>query len=304
MKAAIEKREIVTLSAGGTCLWGTYHKPKDPTPDSTPGAVEKGTGLLFLTGLADPRAGCGDCAVYWADGLSEFGYRCFRVDLPGLGDSDGEVARTEAAFMSSINSGFFSDSVCSITDQLIERFRLRNMLVIGHCSGSVNAIYAAAADKRIAGLILLDPYFHLQESEVQKDSLLNWHWRIIAKLVGNASTRAFAMRLHSGVRNFYRRQMKSLENPNLPLIVRWNQLTARRLPILILRSPTSLPKPGEFDFIGDLQRLSDQDCSVSIKPVQGATHDFAAHDAREAVLGYALEWLSAFPLLRGESSVR
>jgi pimeloyl-ACP methyl ester carboxylesterase len=302
VKAAIETREVVTLSAGGICLRGTHHKPKDPTGDSTPGSGEKDTGLLIVTGLADPRAGCGDCAVHWADGLAECGYRCFRVDLPGLGDSDGEVARTEADFMFSINSGFFSDSVCGITDQLMERFRLREMLIIGHCSGAVTAIYSAAANKRIAGLILLDPYFHLQESEVKKDSLLNWHWRIIGKLVGNASARAFAVKLHSSVRNFYRRRMKALENPNLPLIHSWNQLTARRLPILILRSPTSLPKQGEPDFIGDLQRPSNHDCSISIKLVQGATHDFATRDAREAVVGYAQEWLSAFVSLQGKKS--
>ena len=192
MKAAIESREIITLNTGGICLRGTHHKPKDQKGDLTP---RSGLGLLFVSGLADPRAGCGDCAVHWADGLAKHGYRCFRVDLPGLGDSDGEVARTEADFMPAINSGVFSDSVCSITDQLIERFRLRNMLIIGHCSGAVTAIYAAAANKRIAGLILLDPYFHLQEGEVKKDSLLNWHWRIIGKLLGNASSRAFAVKL-------------------------------------------------------------------------------------------------------------
>ena len=294
MKAAIETREIVELSVGGIGLRGTHHKPKRQTRDST-----ADSGLLFLAGLADPRAGCGDCAVHWADGLAQFGYRCFRVDLPGLGDSEGEVARTEAAFMSSINAGFFSNSVCSVADQLIERFRLRKMLVVGHCSGSVTAIYAAAANKRIAGLILLDPYFHLQEGEVQKDSLLNWHWRLMAKLVGNASTQALAVWLHSTVRSFYRRQMKSLESPNLPLIRGLNELAARKLPILILRSPTSLPKAGEFDFIADFQRRSDHGSYVSTKLVEGATHDFATRDAREVVLGYAKEWLSTFSSFAG-----
>ena len=69
----------------------------------------------------------------------------------------------------------------------------------------------------------------------------------------------------------------------------------RRLPVLILRSSASLPKQGEIDLIGDLQQPSDQGCSVRIKLVKGATHDFSTRHAREMVLRCAQEWLSDFP---------
>jgi hypothetical protein len=69
---------------------------------------------------------------------------------------------------------------------------------------------------------------------------------------------------------------------------------ARRLPVLILRSPASLPKQGEIDLIGDLHRPSDHNCSVRIRLVKGATHDFATLNARELVLRCAQEWLSDF----------
>jgi pimeloyl-ACP methyl ester carboxylesterase len=293
VRSTIETREIITLKVGSLCLTGTYHRPAELQLPSERDRPDQSTGLLFLTGLADPRVGEGDSAVQWADSLARAGYSCFRVDLPGLGDSEGEVARTEAAFMPAVNAGCFSDSVCSVVNQLAERFHLENVVLFGHCSGAVTAIYAAAGNRRISGLILLDPYFHLQENEIKKDSFLNWHWRIIAMLVGSATARAFAVRLHSTVRQFYRDQIKALENPNRPLIQRWNQLNARRLPILIFRSPGSLPKQGEPDFIGSIQRPSDRDCPVSVKLVEGATHDFGSRDAREVIFVHSREWLNA-----------
>jgi pimeloyl-ACP methyl ester carboxylesterase len=295
MKPVAERREVMTLSAGELFLRGTHHKPYESGEDPGEPAGSR-TGVLLLTGLADPRVGCADCAVRWATGLADRGYNCFRVDLPGLGDSDGEVAENEAIFMPLVNSGFFSDSVCVIVDQLFERFHLGRLFLMGHCSGAVTAIYAAAANRKVSGIILLDPYFHLQENEVRKDSILNLHLSIIARLMGSASARAIAVKVHSLARNFYRRRIKALENPNLPLINRWKQLTTRRLPILILRSPSSLPKEGEADFIASLQEPSERKPCVTVDTVAGARHDFAGREARDAVRDCTVEWLRSLQI--------
>jgi len=186
-------------------------------------------GILFISGSVEPRAAFGDSAVYWAEWLSRSGYRAFRFDLPGLGDSDGDLPGTEPAFMSLVNAGAFAGSVCSIADYLVERFRLRGILLIGHCSGAVTALYSAAANHHIMGLVLLDPYFNLRpESEIQ-NALLTWHWRIIGKLVGDGSAQAYlrAVRLHSYLRSIYRRKMRLPGASNVPLIRCWNQVASR-----------------------------------------------------------------------------
>jgi len=304
LKAAIETREVLTVIAGGICLRGTYHKPTDGAPDSMPSPDEKHrTGVLFLSGSVEPRAAFGDSAVQWADWLAKYGYRCFRFDLPGFGDSDGDLPRTETAFMSLVNAGAFSGSVCEITDHIVERFGLRNVVVVGHCSGAVTALYAAAANERINGLILLDPYFHVQPKSEIQNSLASWHWRIIGELVGNGSARAYlrAVRFHSSLRNFYRRQMRLPGTSNLPLIRCWNQLASRGLRILVLRSSSFIPKSGEFDYIGHLQPRSDRDCYFSVKLIEDATHDFAERHTKETVRRYTEQWLRAF-LLRERSA--
>jgi hypothetical protein len=54
-------------------------------------------------------------------------------------------------------------------------------------------------------------------------------------------------------------------------------------PILVLRSPSFIPKSGEFDYMRNLQPLSDRESHVTVKLVEGATHDFAQFHAKEAI---------------------
>ncbi len=308
MKAAIETREVITVGAGGELrLRGTYHKPHEAKFDSRPESDEENTiGILFVSAGVSPRAAPGDSAVYWSDSLAKLDYRSFRFDLPGLGDSDGDLSAKEIDFDSLVNEGAFGPVVSGMADQLVERFHLRGVVIIGHCAGAVTALYAAAANNRIKGIVLLDPYFHVQQESAVQNVLVRSQLRIVREIVGDrpepSILREAAVKLLSCIRNIYHRlehirrfvRRKRLPSAaNLPLIRCWSQLATSGLPMLVLGSPLSTPKPGEFDYVRDLQPLSDRNCRISVRLIERATHSFSERHSKEAVLKYAEQWLSA-----------
>jgi len=64
--------------------------------------------------------------------------------------------------------------------------------------------------------------------------------------------------------------------------------------MLVLRCAWYTPKAGEFDYVRDLQPLSDRRCRISVELIQGTMHSFEERRAKEAVLNYTEQWLSVF----------
>jgi len=300
VKASIEARAIISVrAAGGLRIRGTYHPTRDPDEKNH-------TGVLFVSAGVAPRAAPGDSAVYWADSLARLGYPCFRFDLPGLGDSDGDLSAKEIDFDSLVNDGVFGPVISSVASQLAERFHLRGVVVIGHCAGAVTALYAAAANSRITGLMLLDPYFNVQQVSPAQNALVRSQMRIVGKLLPDRPGKSLVRNsVVSFMRKVYyrltplRRIVRPKKLPaaaNLPLVECWKQLASSGLPMLVLRSPFSTPKLGEFDYIRDLYSVSDSRCKVRVELIEGATHAFAERRTKTQVLKYAEPWLrDCFP---------
>jgi hypothetical protein len=309
MNGAIETREIVTVAIDGIRLRGTCHKPQGYGSELSPQQVQPGpVGILFLTWLW-PRAGAGDSAVYWAESIAKCGYLAFRFDLPGLVDSDGDfsVPGLEPC------AGAYAPALSSIADQLVQRFHLSALVVLGICDAAVTAIHAAARNENIKGLILLDPYFDVPQEPKRLGVLVNGgklHVAIVKMLawdrIKQSRLRTVAVSLLACMRGVYQRlghlplaaRKKLPSNANMPLIRCWNQVTARRAGILVMRSPTSIPKAGEFDYIAYLRR-SDAPGRVILKQIERAgavacTRAFMERAGKEAVRVDAEQWLSAY----------
>lgn len=309
MKRAIEAREVITVTADLLTLRGTYHKPQGEQFDSLP---DGRIGILFLNPGVLPRAASGDSAVYWADSLAKGGYTAFRFDLPGLGDSDGDLPAEMIEFQSDVEAGAYGPVLSGIVDHLVDRFKLSGVVVAGHCAGAVTALYAAAANERIKGLILLNPHFDAQRTSEIQSVLVRGHLRIIRALAwdrpAQSVLRDAGVKLLACFRSIYRRlnhnpllvRRKRLpRTANLPLIRCWNHVASAGLRMLILRSPSATPTLGAFDYIGHLQPESDRDCRITVKQIEGATHAFAEHHSKETVRTNTEQWLSAhFPLTK------
>lgn len=299
MEESIEARELIVLDGLGVRIRGTYHKTYDDIcgVQSEVGRRDR-VGLLFLNGLAATRASTGDSAVHWADVFAKRGYPSFRIDLPGYGDSDGESSSDLLGF---INMGGYASPASAAIREIVARFNLSGVVIVGHCSGSVSAVYTAAASKECKGLVLMDPYFHLPQT-AQPEVRRRLHFWAMQSRFGGFLSRIFdvlkeiSLFLHGSVPN----------NTNFPLVRCWKALASTPLPILILKVPArkglgTKPKVGEFDFLKYVLGLAGRKNQITVHLTEGANHSFANNLGRQAFLRHTQEWLSAsFPLAENE----
>lgn len=286
MLQCVEGRELITLRRLGPVVHGTYHRVNDKNPAI---GDEKRVGILFLNSLSLPRAATGDSSVYWADCFAESGYPSFRIDLPGLGDSDGNLPQDLLGF---INSGGFASTAAQKALELVETFHLSGVILVGHCAGAVSALFAAAKCSECKGLILLDVYFHLPQAVRPKARQKLSGWALnsrLGRLASNAYDRLRQVRL---------RLMGNRlpQNANVPLLRCWKNLAQTGLPILILKAPARKamgvkPRAGEFDYLQHVLRVAGSRSQIRVEFTQGTDHSFANRPGRKAVQEHAENWL-------------
>jgi pimeloyl-ACP methyl ester carboxylesterase len=297
MDQAIEGRELITLDRDGVIVRGTFHKPRTSGSDSEPGAgTVNRIGVVFLNSLSLPRAATGDSAVYWAEAFADCGYPSFRLDLPGLGDTAGDIPLELLNF---INAGGYASITAFKIDEMVERFHLSGVILVGHCAGAVSAIYAASAgSEKCKGLVLLDPYFHLPQA-------------IRPKVRQGLSDWALKSRIGGALSNIYDRVRDALlilrrnalpRNANFDLLSRWKEVASTGLPILFLKAPArkapgTKPRVGEFDYLKYVLGLAARNGKVVVELIEGTDHSFANRVGRAAVGRHTERWLTSyFPL--------
>jgi pimeloyl-ACP methyl ester carboxylesterase len=285
---AIETRELLSVAVDGVRLQGTYHKPTEEI------APTDRVGLLFLNHGFLPRAAPGDSAVYWCDSLAQSGYPCFRFDLPGLGDSEGDPP---PQMLEIVNAGKYAPIVAALLKALVERFHLDGIVIVGHCAGAVTALFTAPLVKDLKGLVLTDPYFFLPaERNKLRVELSHWSsWSRVGALLSFLYYLAKHTRLLVG-RN------RPPRNANLPLLRCWNQTASAGTPILVLKAPAIRarglkPRIGEFDYLQYLQEMTSRNSRVSVQFIENTNHSFADIRGRAAVRENVEQWLNSyFPL--------
>ena len=228
--------------------------------------------------------------------------RGFRVDLPGSCDAGGDAP---PELMSFINTGGYEAVTVEIMKQITARYNLSSVILMGHCSGTVTALFAAAAYKDCRGLVLLEPYFHLPPPVATKTREALSDWAASNRLGGvlsNLFDRLKDLRL--------RLRLRSSElpgNANLPLLDRWKSLASAGLPILVLKAPGpkdsgNKPRLGEFDYLSHVIRLGGSRSRVDLRVIESAGHSFADRVGRVAVRDFTETWLGEyFPVARTET---
>lgn len=298
MVEAIAARELIALRAGEFCVRGTYHKPYDGhSGDSTLDNQHGRTGVLFINSGYAPRAAFGNTAVEWASSFARRGYPAFRMDLPGLGDSDGELPENWLDLSGQINEGLFVPTISTIVETLAKRYTLDRFVIVGHCGGAVSAILAANASKYIKGVVLLDPYFFRNEEERPAIRQQLSHW-VTRSQIGGALSSAYRQvkRVRAGLP-----WNRLPENANIPFLRSWTHVASAGTPMLVLNARGPSRSPEEFDYLGYLSSRADRRSRVEVKFIEGADHSFGDAIGRAAVRQYTEQFLANyFPLYAAE----
>ncbi len=144
-----EPRATLTWQHDGLGVVATHHPPARPSQ----------VAVLFTSFGQVPRCGHGGLATRMCRQIAAEGVHGFRVDLPGLGDSQGELPEDSDAWRMAVRDGSMLNSLLGAIKHVAERFGIEKFLVGGHCAAALTAIYAHLVDPRIVGLILLEPEF-------------------------------------------------------------------------------------------------------------------------------------------------
>lgn len=322
MIEAMQSRELFTLEGSAAGIRGTHHRVRESglRAELHPGEGA-GAGVVFVNSLSPTRAANGDLAVYLADAFAECGYPSFRIDLPGFGDADGDPPPELHDF---INRGAYASIGSAAITELVARFDLPGVIVIGHCAGALTALYTAGASKECCGLIMTSPYFYLPPVSMRPKlrrqlsalALQNKGFRYLryiydglraVRLKADLVLRSRPVRSLGrafdrlkAISPFFRRTALP-ENANRNLLRCWKEVASGGLPILLLMEPGqnatgAKPKLGEFDYIQHILDIAGRRGRVVVDCADGADHSFANCLGRASVRRLTEQWLSSnFP---------
>lgn len=116
------------------------------------------TGVLIVVGGPQYRVGSHRQFVHLSRALALQGIPVMRFDYRGMGDSSGDLLGFEHIQM---------DIRCAIDAFLDKHSVLTKVVIWGLCDAATAAGFYAAEDKRVSGLVLLNPWVRSEEGEAK-----------------------------------------------------------------------------------------------------------------------------------------
>jgi hypothetical protein len=231
------------------------------------------------------------------------------VDLPGLGDSQGELPQEYIEFYNFVQEGGFAEHVGRLAYEIQRKYGLAGIVLLGLCGGAQTSVFAAAKGHKVdvAGLVLLDmPFFryHASDSAAQKKADHPVWSRILAGIscikarvhdwvllqIWAPYVKAIYLRLKW---IFSRAESGSLPlDTNLSLVQTLCKLLNQGIPALLITAHPPTRELPSFDYIGYV--ASRAGSGLKHVKILGTGHSFVENGGEEVVLKAVSGWLARF----------
>jgi pimeloyl-ACP methyl ester carboxylesterase len=301
-------REILEINCLNTRLVGTYHSaPVDETRSPA-------LGLLFFNSGFLPRSPVGDLTTRLSDHFAELGLPSFRFDMPGLGDSEGDLSADVETFFSQVLAGAHGEIAARLSAELVRRYRLQGLVLAGLCGGAVTSVYAAAArssNSAIAGLALLDPSFKLitpaprpgskpadstsaKKTNSSNATLESWRVKVLSTAAGQHAKRLYRASAKPVILSV-RRAVRRIRGEPLPkeanmvFIDAMKGVASRGLPMLVLMAGAEEDRTEKFDYLRHISNGLGRNFLYRYLPE--TTHSFVEGDGESIVTRNLQQWL-------------
>jgi alpha-beta hydrolase superfamily lysophospholipase len=218
---------------------------------------------VFLNSGAIRRIGPGRMYVSLARRWAERGIPSLRLDLAGIGDSDGDAARL--AEVAEFYEPPFAGQISAALDTLTARLGPRSFLLVGLCSGGYWAFESALHDERVAAVAAVNPGALIWSRLLLRDRALQPLVQSLRRARSPRTlfhlTRVTAARLHA---RFARR----LGGDRLDRAL--DRLRARQTSVLLLFAEAE-PQLWELERDGQLARIRRWP-TLSVECIAGRDH--------------------------------
>jgi pimeloyl-ACP methyl ester carboxylesterase len=285
--------ELAVQFGRSQSLVGILSRPASELPVRRPAVV------ILNTGIAH-RIGHHRMYVKMARDLAALGHLAFRFDFSGIGDS---ASRGDGLSPIEAHKADLAEAL----DWLTASFDVNEVVLIGLCAGAEIALRYGYSDKRVLGLVLLDPtipptvrfYAHYIGRRITQLrswwSFVSGRGRIFEVLSERARTAFGAPAIQpagdpdqaprSDLEQWY---MKSLDR-NLKML------------IVLTGGPLEGRQSYREQLFDALPNVPFQG-RVTMEHFQDADHTFTPESARGRLHGLILNWVKTFPIVHTPSS--
>lgn len=277
MNAALE--EAIVFACGGESLVGILHRPA--------GNAAR-VGVLVVVGGPQYRVGSHRQFVLMARDLARQGFAVLRFDYRGMGDSDGDVRTFESVS---------EDIQAAIATFQKAEPAVSTVVVWGLCDAASAALMHAGSDRRVSGIVLVNPWVRSTAGEARA-YVSNYYGQRL--LQGSFWRKVFSGKydIVRSVREFARTLVQS-RGPTAASGSFIDRMLAGFAafsgPVLVLISERDLTAAEFVNLCAESPswRAALERSNVRVVNLPRADHTFSTRSALDAATNHCVEWLRA-----------